>query len=59
MHFNLLVKMYKKSQIHMMETIAVLAIFFILVALGLIFYSDVVTRNAAIEKEGNDQTAIF
>ena len=55
MHIGLLVKMYKRSQIHMMETIAVLAIFFILVALGLIFYSDVVTRNVAIEKGGYDQ----
>jgi len=49
------VKFSRKSQIHMMETMAVLAIFFILVAIGLIFYSSVVTRNVAIEKEGNNQ----
>lgn len=55
MHTGLLVKMHKKTQIHMMETIAVMAIFFILVALGLIFYTDVVARNAAIEKEENYQ----
>jgi len=48
-------KFSRKSQIQMMETIAVLAIFFILVALGLIFYSGVVTRNVAIEKEGYTQ----
>ena len=53
--FRKFVKFSRKSQIHMMETIAVLAIFFILVAIGLIFYSSVVTRNVAIEKEGNNQ----
>jgi len=39
----------------MMETIVVLAIFFILIALVFIFYSDVITRNWSIEKEENDQ----
>ena len=45
----------KKSQIHMMETISVLAIFFILVILVFIFYSRVSESNVEIRKEESSQ----
>ena len=45
----------KKAQIHMMETISVLAVFFILVILGFIFYSNVLRSNFELEKEENIQ----
>lgn len=44
-----------KAQIHMMETISVLAVFFILVILGFIFYSNVLRSNFELEKEENIQ----
>ena len=42
--------MEKKSQVQMSETIAVLFVFFILVAIGLIFYVKVLKGNINIEK---------
>ena len=45
----------KKSQIHMMETISVLAIFFILVILVFVFYSRVSESNVEIGKEESSQ----
>ncbi|MBD3163796.1 hypothetical protein GF323_01225 [Candidatus Woesearchaeota archaeon] len=41
----------KKSQIHMMETVAVLFIFFLIVAIGLIFYSRIYTSNISDKLE--------
>ena len=41
----------KKAQVQMMETIAVLLIFFILIVLGIMFYARVLQGNLAIEKE--------
>ncbi len=41
----------RKSQIHMLETIAVLAIFFILATLGFVFYSKVLKGSVESEKE--------
>ncbi len=41
----------KKGQVQMMETIAVLLIFFILVVLGIMFYARVMRGNLAIEQE--------
>jgi len=43
--------MRKKAQIQMMETIAVLLIFFILIVLGIIFYGRVMKGNLEQEKE--------
>ena len=40
-----------KAQIHMMETIAVLLVFFVLVLIGLVFYSKIMRSNIEIEKE--------
>ena len=49
----------KKSQIHMLETIAVLAIFFILVVLGFVFYVKMFKSGSEGEKEETMQlTAI-
>lgn len=42
---------YKKSQIHMMETIAVLLVFFILVLIGFVFYVRIMHGNIEIEEE--------
>jgi len=44
-----------KSQIHMLETISVLAVFFILVIVGFVFYSNFLQSNFEIEKEENIQ----
>ncbi len=40
-----------KAQMHMMETIAVLLIFFVLVLIGIIFYVNVMKGNLEIEAE--------
>jgi len=45
----------KKSQIQMMETIAVLFIFFILVLIGFVFYAQVLKSNIDVEKEESIQ----
>jgi len=50
MPINLLKMENKKSQLHMLETIAVLAVFFILVVFVFIFYLNVSERNVEIEK---------
>lgn len=44
-------KINKKSQIHMMETIAVLFIFFVLAGIGLVFYLNIMKGNIDVEKE--------
>jgi len=46
-----MVRKNKKSQIHMMETIAVLFIFFILAGIGFIFYINVMKGSIEAEKE--------
>lgn len=47
-----LLKMHKrKSQIQMMETIAVLIVFFILIILGFVFYSNMFKKNIGYDKE--------
>ncbi len=46
-----ILKMDKKTQIQMGETIAVLFIFFILVLIGFIFYVNVVKNNIEVERE--------
>lgn len=43
--------MHKKSQIQIGETIAVLFVFFILIAIGLIFYAKVIKDNIELEKD--------
>ena len=43
--------MHRKSQIHMLETIAVLAVFFILVILGFVFYTKMYKSGVEEEKE--------
>ncbi|MBL7055544.1 hypothetical protein ISS07_01385 [Candidatus Woesearchaeota archaeon] len=45
----------KKAQIQMMETIAVLFIFFILVVLGIVFYGNVIKGNVEAQKEESIQ----
>lgn len=50
MHAYLL-KMEKKAQIQMAETIAVLFVFFILVVIGFMFYVKVIKGNIELEKE--------
>tara|TARA_Y100000294_G_C8533947_1_gene328211 strand:- start:650 stop:1129 length:480 start_codon:yes stop_codon:yes gene_type:complete len=45
----------KKSQVNMLETISVLAIFFVLVMLGLIFYSKALTSSIGTDKEESIQ----
>lgn len=45
----------KKSQIQMLETIAVLAVFFILIIFGFIFYSKVIKSDIGNEKDENVQ----
>jgi hypothetical protein len=45
----------KKSQVNMLETISVLAIFFVLVMLGLIFYSKALTSSIETDKEESIQ----
>ena len=47
--------MSKKSQIHMLETIAVLAVFFILVVLGFVFYIKMYRGGTEEENEENIQ----
>ena len=48
--------MFKKNaQIQMLETIAVLFIFFILIAIGLVFYSNVLRNNIQLQKEESVQ----
>ena len=44
-------KLNKKSQIHMMETIAVLFVFFVLAGTGLVFYLNIMKGNIAVESE--------
>ena len=53
---NLLKMPRKKSQINMLETIVVLAVFFILVVFVFIFYLKVSETNVEIEKEENAQS---
>lgn len=48
-------KFSRKSQIQMLETIAVLAVFFILIIFGFIFYSKVLKSDIGNEKEENVQ----
>ncbi|MDP3766219.1 MAG: hypothetical protein Q8R04_06935 [Nanoarchaeota archaeon] len=43
--------MYKKSQIQIGETVAVLFVFFILIIVGFIFYVNVIKGNIELEKE--------
>ena len=43
--------MKRKSQLHTLETIAVLAVFFILVILGFVFYAKVIKGNVEEEQE--------
>lgn len=43
--------MNKKSQVQMMETLAVLLVFFILVILGIVFYSRVLSGSIETQKE--------
>ncbi|HJN56359.1 MAG: hypothetical protein QF436_03160 [Candidatus Woesearchaeota archaeon] len=45
----------KKSQVQMMETIAVLFIFFVLIILGFVFYAKVLKGNIEIETEESVQ----
>lgn len=45
----------KKAQIHIMETTAVLAVFFILIILIFVFYSNIYESNIKMEKEQNAQ----
>ena len=44
-------KINNKAQIHMMETIAVLLVFFILILIGFVFYVKIMEGNIEIEKE--------
>lgn len=41
----------KKAQIQMMETLAVLLVFFVLIILGIVFYSKVLSGNIETQKE--------
>jgi hypothetical protein len=41
----------KKGQVQMMETLAVLLIFFILVVLGIVFYAKIMKGNIVLEQE--------
>jgi len=41
----------KRAQIHMMETIAVLLVFFIMVVIGFVFYVQIIKANIEIERE--------
>lgn len=45
----------KKAQIQMMETIAVLFIFFILVVMGFVFYAKILKGNLELQKEESIQ----
>jgi uncharacterized protein (UPF0333 family) len=44
-----------KAQIHMMETISVLLVFFILILIGFVFYVKIIKGNIEIEKEEKRQ----
>ena len=67
MPIDLLIKMHKKAQIQIGETIAVLFVFFILMVIGIIFYVNVIKSNLESEKEelsqlrslGIDQRVMF
>ncbi|MBS3102043.1 hypothetical protein J4458_01185 [Candidatus Woesearchaeota archaeon] len=52
---DLKIKFSRKSQVHMGETIAVLLVFFILVLIGLIFYTRIIKGNIETEKEESRQ----
>ncbi len=54
MHIDLL-KMHKKSQIQMGETIAVLFVFFIFIIIGFVFYVRVIKGNIDLEREESAQ----
>jgi len=43
--------MKRKAQIQMLETMAVLLIFFILIVLGIVFYTNILKGNIGIQKE--------
>lgn len=45
MRYDLLKMPYKKSQLQMIETIAVLAVFFVVAILGYLFYSNILKSN--------------
>ena len=45
----------KNAQIQMLETISVLFIFFVLVLIGLVFYSSIIRSNIEIQKEESVQ----
>lgn len=47
--------MYKKSQIQIGETIAVLLVFFVLVVVGFIFYVKIIKGNIELEIEESEQ----
>lgn len=56
MPVGLLDKMSKKSQIQIMETIAVLFVFFMLVAIGIVFYTNIYKSNLQGEQEAESQS---
>ena len=52
----ILIKMHKKSQIQIFETIAVLFVFFMLIGIGMIFYVRIYKSNLETTKYGYSQS---